>query len=109
MLARHKYPKWSSLNHCHGPLQYVRENHHAVDVVFGAHRHLPSTAYQYIDGKMVLAVRTSAFKITDRWQAHKGFTKSPLILPTIVLHAKEEKILLFPYLEDAIKYIKTNE
>ncbi|MEE9439748.1 MAG: hypothetical protein V3V14_12155, partial [Saprospiraceae bacterium] len=101
----HKCNRWSRDNPCHGVKDESRVKA-SFDIGFAGHRHVPGIEYYWTEkDELVLAVRSSSYKVTDYFIDHKGLPKSPYTLPCVLLDSETKQMTAFWDLREAVKYL----
>lgn len=102
----HKYERWSRDNPAHGLFDAFRNLKQAhIEILFGAHRHVPVIAQQWIRGQWVTCIRNTSYKTTDYHLAHKNLPKSPYYLPCVILDPDEHEVTAFKDVREAIRFL----
>ena len=98
--ARHKYRRHSSDNLCWGMLYKLRKIKTPIDIMVGAHNHMPDVRIVYEKEQKTYLFKGGAYKPFDRFLEHHDVDPAPAIMPAAYLKADRHEIIPFMDFKD---------
>jgi hypothetical protein len=106
ILRLHKGRFNSSFNLTHACKQYQRLHFPEARIIVVEHQHVAAIdSYRYNENECV-AIRTGTYAVYDDYAQQNGFFGSHVCNPTVVLYPKEDKIVGFKDMHDAVTYLR---
>jgi len=105
-LMLHKGRFNSSFNLTHTCKQYQRMYFPKARVVVTEHHHTAAIEQYRYDEKECVAIRPGTYAVWDDYAQQNGYFGSHVANPTVVMFPKEDKIIGFKDMRDAVVYLK---